>query len=120
MSSHIFPMLMLLSRSYFSFFFDLLLLFPIFFLKISDYPYIFILKCHIHGKSRFFPLSLCSLKFHILSNVFFREHAAKHLIFLFLTSKGSLLSLYYSHVLGKAQISLLFHNFYPHFFPTFC
>ena len=49
----------------------------------------------------FFPRSLRSLEFSKLTNDFFREHAAITSVFLVLTPKGSLFSLYY------------FHSYYP-------
>ena len=77
-----------------TYFFDLLLLF----LKNALLPLIFHSKMSFTCKNPyFFPRSLCSLDFNKLTKYLFQAARCKTSIFLVLTPKGPLFSLYYCH-----------------------
>ena len=97
MSSHIFPYAQAFKRVLLFLLVQFVPTFPNFFLENFLLSLLFYSKMSFTCNKNFFPRSLRSLGFHILSNIFFREHAAKHLNGLLLTLKGSLFSLYHRH-----------------------
>ena len=98
-----------------TYFFDLLLLF----LKNALLSLLFHSKSHLLVKiQNFFPRSLRLLRLNNLTNDFFEGARCKTSIFLVLTPKGSLFSLYYCHSYYTAY--LVWHLFLTTHCDKFC